>query len=104
MKRPTYMLVDLTAIRPTEEEDTYSTLYLHQLAVAIVSAECLPIPIPVEEIAPFCYRVICNNELYFAAMRAKVLNPRLFETIDCFVFPEGRQYQAVEMFQAFTDD
>lgn len=93
-EKPTYYLVDVSAIEePEVPRSAFTPEEIETVAQEILNSGQLLKPLPVDEVTPMTYRVTGDYLNYWGAVRAKELDPRGQEMVSSFVRKRVRTTQ-----------
>jgi len=95
-----YYLVDVKSISSNVPRSQFPTDEIETLAQSILDAGGLLSPLLLKQTGAESYQVLAGDRQYYAAVRAKEINPRQAETVNAFVVPEDLTDTAVEQFAA----
>lgn len=95
-----YYLVDVKSITSKVPRSEFQVEELDILAQSILAANGLLSPLLLKQTGVNSYEVLAGDREYYAAARAKELNPRAAEMVNAFVIPDNLEAVAVEQFAA----
>ena len=95
-----YYLVDVKSITSTAPRSQFRVDELENLAQSILVAGGLLSPLLLRQTGPENYEVLAGDREYYAALRAKEINPRAGEMVHAFVIPPKEQEAAVQQLTA----
>ena len=90
-----YYLVDVKSIQSTTPRSNFKVDQLETLAHSILETGGLLSPLLLKQTGPESYEVLTGDLEYYAAVRAKELDPRKGEMVNAFVIPPQQQDAAV---------
>lgn len=90
-----YYLVDVKSVISNVPRSNFKVDDLEQLANSILVAGGLLTPLILKQVAPEKYEVLAGDLEYYAALRAKEINPRQGEMVNAFVVPPKQQEAAI---------
>jgi hypothetical protein len=91
-----YYLVDVKSITSTTPRSNFKVDQLENLAQSILATGALLSPLLLKQTGAETYEVLAGDLEYYAAVRAKELDPRKGEMVNAFVIPPKQQKAAVE--------
>ena len=91
-----YYLVDVKSITSTTPRSNFKVDQLETLAQSILATGALLSPLLLKQTGAETYEVLAGDLEYYAAVRAKELDPRKGEMVNAFVIPPKQQKAAVE--------
>ena len=91
-----YYLVDVKSITSTAPRSQFRVDDLESLAQSILVSGGLLSPLLLKQTGPENYEVLAGDQEYYAALRAKEINPREGEMVHAFVIPAKEQEAAVK--------
>ncbi|BAU44474.1 ParB N-terminal domain-containing protein [Leptolyngbya sp. O-77] len=94
-----YYLVDVKSIISKVPRSQFAVDEIEALAKSILAAGGLLSPILLKQTGAESYEVLAGDREYYAAVRAREINPREAEMVNAFVVPEGMSDAAVEQFE-----
>ncbi len=97
-----YYLVDVKSISSKTPRSHFSEDELETLAQSILNAGgLLAEPLLLKQTGAESYEVLAGDRAYYAAVRAREINPRQAETVNAFVVPEKLTQAAIQHFSDF---
>lgn len=90
-----YYLVDVKSIQSTTPRSNFKVDQLETLAHSILETGGLLSPLLLKQTGPESYEVLTGDLEYYAAVRAKEIDPRKGEMVNAFVIPPQQQDAAV---------
>ncbi len=90
-----YYLVDVKSIQSTTPRSNFKVDQLETLAQSILETGGLLSPLLLKQTGPESYEVLAGDLEYYAAVRAKEIDPRKGEMVNAFVIPPQQQDAAV---------
>lgn len=90
-----YYLVDVKSIQSTTPRSNFKVDQLETLAQSILETGGLLSPLLLKQTGAETYEVLAGDLEYYAAVRAKELDPRKGEMVNAFVIPPEQQDAAV---------
>lgn len=90
-----YYLVDVKSIQSTTPRSNFKVDQLETLAKSILETGGLLSPLLLKQTGPESYEVLAGDLEYYAAVRAKEIDPRKGEMVNAFVIPPKQQEAAV---------
>lgn len=94
-----YYLVDVKSITSKVPRSQFAVDEIEALAKSILAAGGLLSPILLKQTGAESYEVLAGDREYYAAVRAREINPREAEMVNAFVVPEEVSDAAVEQFE-----
>lgn len=94
-----YYMVDVKSITSNVPRSNFKVNELEDLAQSILATGGLLLPLLIKETGVDAYDVLAGDREYYAAVRARELNPRAAETVNAFVIPEDCQDAAIDQFK-----
>ena len=98
-----FYLVDVKSISVPDTLSKAVSGSVEPLAQSIVASGGLTAPLLLRKLGPEAYELLSEPLHYYAACRAREINPRQFETVNAFVVTPERQeaaiYQVVEQYR-----
>ncbi len=91
-----YYLVDVSSIHSTVPRSQFSVNQLETLAHSILSAGRLVSPLLLRQVGHDNYEVLIGDLGYYAALRAKEIDPRKGEVVSAFIIPPKLEDSAIE--------
>jgi signal recognition particle GTPase len=91
-----YYLIDVKSITSTAPRSQFRVDELESLAQSILEAGGLLSPLLLKQTGAEKYEVLAGDREYYAALRAKELNPRQGEMVNAFVIPPKEQEAAAQ--------
>lgn len=91
-----YYLVDVSSIHSTVPRSQFSINQLETLAHSILSAGSLVAPLLLRQVGHDNYEVLIGDLGYYAALRAKEIDPRKGEVVSAFIIPPKLEDSAIE--------
>jgi signal recognition particle GTPase len=91
-----YYLVDVKSIKSNTPRSNFKVDELETLAQSILASGGLLSPLVLKQTGAETYEVLAGDLEYYAAVRAKELDPRKGEMVNAFVVPEEAQSAAIE--------
>jgi hypothetical protein len=91
-----YYLVDVSSIKSTAPQSEFDTAQVESLAQSILSTGRLLSPLLLKQAGHDSYEVLSGNLEYYAALRAKEIDPRKGEVVSAFVISPKLQDAALE--------
>jgi len=85
VRDPRYYLVDVADIKPSKPASAFDQREIESLAQSILATGQLLSPLVVQENGPMDYSVLSGDLEYYAAARARQLDPRAAEMVSAFV-------------------
>ncbi len=98
-----YYLVDVKSITSKVPRSDFKVDELETLAQSILAAGGLLSPLLLKQTSIESYEVLAGDREYYAAVRAKELDPRAAEMVNAFVVPEESAEAAIEQFKALHE-
>ncbi|MDB9518079.1 ParB N-terminal domain-containing protein [Roseofilum reptotaenium CS-1145] len=95
-----YYLVDVKSINSNVSRSEFAVDDLENLAQSILKSDGLLMPLILKQTGPESYEVLAGDREYYAAVRAKEINPRAAEMVNAFVVPPKLQEAALEQVSA----
>ncbi|MBP0009880.1 ParB N-terminal domain-containing protein [Roseofilum sp. Belize Diploria] len=95
-----YYLVDVKSIKSKVARSQFSETDLETLAQSIVNSGGLLAPLLLKRTGAESYEILAGDREYYAAVRAKEINPRAAEMVNAFVVPQKLQEAALEQVSA----
>lgn len=95
-----FFLVDVKSITSTVSRSEFSVDELEKLAQSILTVDGLLVPLILKQTGVESYEVLAGDREYYAAVRAKEINPHAAEMVNAFVIPDDRAAAAVEQIAA----
>jgi len=95
-----YYLVDVKSIQSKVSRSEFAVEELEQLAQSILKSDGLLMPLILRQTGAESYEVLAGDREYYAAVRAKEINPRAAEMVNAFVVPPKLQEAALEQVSA----
>ncbi len=96
-----YYLVDVKSISSKTPRSHFSEDELEALAQSILNVGGLLTPLLLKQTGAESYEVLAGDRAYYAAVRAREINPRQAETVNAFVVPEKLTQAAIQHFSDF---
>ncbi len=96
-----YYLVDVKSISSKTPRSQFSEDELEALAQSILNVGGLLAPLLLKQTGAESYEVLAGDRAYYAAVRAREINPRQAETVNAFVVPEKLTQAAIQQFSDF---
>ncbi len=93
-----YYLVDVKSISSKVPRSQFSEDELEMLARSILDAGGLLIPLLLKQTGAESYDVLAGDRQYYAAVKAREINPRQAETVNAFVVAEKSAQAAIQQF------
>ena len=90
-----YYLVDVKSIQSTAPRSQFRVDDLETLAQSILASGGLLSPLLLKQTAAEQYEVLAGDREYYAALRAKEINPHQAEMVHAFVIPPKQQEAAI---------
>jgi len=90
-----YYLVDVKSIQSTTPRSNFKVDQLETLAQSILETGGLLSPLLLKQTGAEAYEVLAGDLEYYAAVRAKEIDPRKGEMVNAFVIPPKQQDAAV---------
>lgn len=84
-----YYLVDVKSIQSTTPRSKFKVDQLETLAQSILETGGLLSPLLLKQTGPESYEVLAGDLEYYAAVRAKEIDPRKGEMVNAFVIPQN---------------
>ncbi len=81
-----FFLVDVVAIKSNKERSTFPEESIENLARSILESGCLLKPLVLFQTDIESYEVVCGHLEFYAAKRAREIDPRKGEMVGAFVF------------------
>lgn len=91
-----YYLVDVSSIHSTVPRSQFSAHQLETLAQSILSAGRLVSPLLLKQMGHDKYEVLIGDLEYYAALRAKEIDPRKGEVVSAFIIPPNLEDSAID--------
>ncbi|NJN74842.1 MAG: hypothetical protein HC799_19690 [Limnothrix sp. RL_2_0] len=98
-----YYLVDVVSISSTKPRSSYSEQVIDRLARNILSSEVLVRPLLIELVDVESYQVVFGHLEYFAAVRARELDPRKGEMVGAFILNSNNQSSLKEQMEILDE-
>lgn len=95
-----YYLVDVKSITSKVSRSQFSVDEIETLAREILAAGGLLSPILLRQTGAASYEVLAGDREYYAAVRAREIDPREGEMVNAFVVPEDRVEAAIAQFKS----
>jgi len=95
-----YYLVDVKSIQSNVSRSEFAVEELENLAQSILQAGGLLVPLILRQTGPESYEVLAGDREYYAAVRAREINPRAGEVVNAFVVEPKLQEAALEQVSA----
>jgi hypothetical protein len=95
-----YYLVDVRSITSKLPRSEFKVDELETLAQNILEANGLLSPLLLKQTGVDSYEVLAGDREYYAAVRAKEINPRAAEMVNAFIIPEDLEDAAIKQFAA----
>lgn len=83
-----FFLVDVKSITSTVPRSEFSVEEIEKLAQSILAADGLLAPLVLKQTGVESYEVLAGDREYYAAVRAKEIDPRAAEMVNAFVVPD----------------
>ena len=93
-----YYLVDVKSITSKVLRSEFKVDELEALAQSILEANGLLSPLLLKQTGVDSYEVLAGDREYYAAVRAKEINPRAAEMVNAFIVPEDLEDAAIQQF------
>jgi ParB-like nuclease domain len=93
-----YYLVDVKSITSKVLRSEFKVDELEALAKSILEANGLLSPLLLKQTGVDSYEVLAGDREYYAAVRAKEINPRAAEMVNAFIIPEDLEDAAIKQF------
>jgi hypothetical protein len=93
-----YYLVDVKSIKSDTPRSQFNVDELDKLAQSILESGGLLAPLLLKQTGPESYEVLAGDLEYYAAVRAKEIDPRKGEMVNAFVISPKEQESAVQQF------
>ncbi|NER79071.1 MAG: ParB N-terminal domain-containing protein [Leptolyngbya sp. SIO1D8] len=94
-----YYMVDVNSITSKVSRSDFKVNELEKLAQSILAAGGLLSPLLLKQTGVDSYDVLAGDREYYAAVRAKEIDPRSAETVNAFVVPEDCEDAAIDQFK-----
>lgn len=91
-----YYLVDVSSIYSTASRSQFDVNQIEALAKSILSAGGLVSPLLLNQLGHDKYEVMAGDLEYYAALRAKEIDPRKGEVVSAFIIPPKLKDSAIE--------
>lgn len=98
-----YYLVDVKSITSKVPRSEFKVDELETLAQSILAAGGLLSPLLLKQTGVDSYEVLTGDLEYYAAVRAKEINPRSAEMVNAFIVPDELVDAAIEQFSALHE-
>lgn len=98
-----YYLVDVKSIQSTAPRSQFRVDDLETLAQSILASGGLLSPLLLKQTGAEQYEVLAGDREYYAALRAKEINPREAEMVHAFVIPPKQQEAAINQVSVLTE-
>ncbi|WP_448602548.1 ParB N-terminal domain-containing protein [Thermoleptolyngbya sp.] len=95
-----YYLVDVKSITSKTPRSQFRVDEIETLARKILAAGGLLSPILLKQTGAESYEVLAGDREYYAAVRAREINPQDGEMVNAFVVPEDKVEAAIEQFKS----
>ncbi len=92
-------MVDVRSITSKVPRSDFEVKELEKLAQSILTAGGLLSPLLLKQTGVDSYDVLAGDREYYAAVRARELDPRAAETVNAFVIPEDCEDAAIDQFK-----
>lgn len=93
-----FYLVDVKSITAKSPRSDFKVNEIESLAQSILETEGLISPLLLKQTGIESYEVLTGEREFYAAVRAKELNPRAAEMVNAFVIPEKFEEAAIDQF------
>jgi hypothetical protein len=99
-----YYLVDISSIKSTAPQSEFDISQVESLAQSILSTGRLLSPLLLKQAGHDSYEVLSGDLEYYAALRAKEIDPRKGEVVSAFVISPKLQEVALEQLRYLSQD
>lgn len=100
MSMSKHYLVDVKSITSKVSRSEFQVDDLETLAQSILAADGLLSPLLLKQTGIESYEVLVGDREYYAAVRAKEINPRAAEMVNAFIVPDKLEGAAVEQLKS----